>query len=100
MKTLARFTAVILLGASTFAAAQVNIPNPMAPGLSPESAVRVVVNNEVMVDHFIRRWLHTYYPDWDAQPYEMTEIGTNRFAVVYITTANQPGRKLYFRLQS
>lgn len=100
MKVLAGLTAFMLLGAATIAAAQVNIPNPMSPGMSPESAVRLVVNNEIMVDHYIRRWLHSHYPDWDAQPYEMTEIGMERYAVVFITSPNQAGRKVYFRLQS
>jgi hypothetical protein len=100
MKTLAGLTTVILLGAATLAAAQVNIPNPTAPGMSPESAVRLVVNNDIMVDHYIQRWLRAHYPDWNAQPYELTEIGAARYAVVYISSTNEVGRKLYFRLQT
>ena len=99
MKTLARLTASVLLGAATFAGAQVNIPNPQTPGNSPDSAVRLLATNDIMVDRFIRRWLHQHYPGWDAQPHEFMEIGSDRYAVVYISSANEPGRRIYFRVQ-
>jgi hypothetical protein len=28
------------------------------------------------------------------------EIGTDRYAVVYVTSANNPGRRLYFKIKS
>jgi hypothetical protein len=99
MKSLASFSAVILLGVSTVAVAQLGMPSPAAPGMSPESAVHVVAQNELMVERFIQRWVRSHYPNWDAQPYELKEIGPDRYAVVYITNANEPGRKLYFRVQ-
>jgi hypothetical protein len=40
------------------AGAQINIPNPTLPGGSYESAVRLVVTNEMMLDHQIKRWIH------------------------------------------
>ena len=99
MKALASFTAFALLGVATLASAQVNLPNPQAPGNSPDSAVQLLATNDLMVDRFIRRWLHQHYPGWDAQPHEFMEIGTERYAVVYITSANEPGRRVYFRVQ-
>ncbi len=64
-----------------------------------QSAVRIVATNEVMVDRFIQRWLRTHYPGWDADPHEFTEVGPERYAVVYITSPNNPGRRIYFRVQ-
>ena len=99
MKSLARFTAFVLLGAATFAGAQINMPNPQAPGSSIDTAVRLLVTNEIMVDRQIHRWLHQHYPGWDAQPHEFMDIGPDRYAVVYITSADAPARRIYFRVQ-
>jgi len=99
MKPLASITATILLGAATFAAAQVNIPNPQGPGMSLDSAVRIIATNDIMVDRFITRWLRQHYPGWDTEPHQFMEVGTERYAVVYITAPNQPGRRVYFRVQ-
>ncbi len=73
------------------------MPNPTAPGGSIESAVRIVAPNDIMVDRFIARWLRTHYPGWDADPHEIRELGNERYAVVYITSPNNPGRRVYFR---
>ena len=99
MKTLSSLVAIALLGAASVAGAQVNIPNPQLPGASYQSAVRLVVTNEVMLDREIHRWLRTHYPGWDADPHEFQDIGTERYAVVYITSPNNPGRRVYFRVQ-
>jgi len=99
MKTLQQLAVITLLGLAPIALAQVNLPNPAAPGGTPDSAVRVVATNEMMVDRFIKRWLRTHYPGWDADPHEFMEIGPDRYAVVYITSANNPGRRVYFRIQ-
>jgi len=53
-----------------------------------------------MVDRFVQRWIRTHYPGWDADPIEYQDIGTERYAVVYITSSNNPGRRVYFRVQS
>ena len=98
MNRLAGLFAMTLLGAAPLAHAQVNIPNPNGPGMSPQSAVRLVATSELMVDRQIKRWLQQHYPGWDAEPHEITEIGMERFAVVYITAPNTPGRRVYFRL--
>ena len=98
MNTLKSLVAVTLLGLAPGAFAQINIPNPQAPGNSPESAVRLVATSDLMVDRFISRWLHTHYPGWNADPHEFTEIGFERYAVVYITSPNNPGRRIYFRV--
>lgn len=89
-----------LLGAAGAANAQINMPDPSAPGATPDNAVRIIATSDVMVDRFIRRWLRTHYPNWDAEPHEMTDIGMQRYAVVYITppSGNAPGRRVYFRL--
>jgi hypothetical protein len=92
-----------LLGATWLAAtasAQINMPSPGLPGSSPDSAVRVVAQNELMVDRFVQRWLRTHYPGWDADPIQYQDIGMERYAVVYITSSNNPGRRVYFRVQS
>jgi hypothetical protein len=81
------------------ASAQVNLPQPGLPGSSPTEAVRIVVTNEIMADRTIKRWLRTHYPGWDADPVEFTDIGFERYAVVRITSANNPSRRVYFRLQ-
>ena len=89
-----------LLGMAGVAGAQVNIPDPTAPGNSPDSAVRILATSELMVDRFIQRWLRTHYPNWNADPHQFQDIGMQRFAVVYISSPNNPGRRIYFRVQS
>ncbi len=89
-----------LLGCVSLASAQINMPQPGSPGSSPDQAVRVIATNDFMVDHFIQRWLRTHYPGWDADPPEYKEIGPERYAVVYITAPNNPGRRVYFRVVS
>ena len=98
MKTIGCFIVITLLGFAPDAFAQVNIPNPSAPGASPESAVRLVATSELMVDRHISRWLRTHFPGWSADPHEFMEIGFERYAVVYITSPNNPGRRVYFRV--
>ena len=90
--------AVILLGAVS-AGAQVNLPNPQMPGGSFDTAVRLVVTSEIMLDRQIKRWLRSHYPGWDADPHEFQDLGDERYAVVYITSPNNPGRRVYFRVQ-
>jgi hypothetical protein len=100
MKTIRTvFVAATLLVAGA-AVAQINMPNPNAPGNSMESAVRVIATNDFMVDRFIKRWLRTHYPNWHADPHEYMEFGDERYAVVYITSPDNPGRRVYFRVQS
>ena len=89
-----------LLGAAGIAGAQVNIPNPAAPGNSPESAVRILATSELMVDRFIERWLRAHYPGWYHEPHEIMEIGLERYAVVYISTHDTPARRIYFKIQA
>jgi hypothetical protein len=89
-----------LLGVGAVASAQINLPAPDLPGGSPTNAVRIVAGNDLMVDRFIQRWLRTHYPGWDADPAEYREIGQERYAVVYITSTNNPGRRVYFRVVS
>ena len=98
MKSFVSLLAVTLLGAAPGAFAQVNLPNPQAPGSSPDTAVRITATNEMMVDRFIRRWLRQHYPGWDAEPHEFQDIGMERYAIVYITSPNNPGRRVYFRV--
>jgi hypothetical protein len=101
MKTIQKtFVLGILLGAAGIAQAQVNLPNPQAPGGSLESAVRIIAANDIMVDRSIKRWLRTHYPDWDAEQHEYMMFGNERYAVVYITSRNNPGRRVYFRVKS
>jgi hypothetical protein len=100
MNRLTTLLAITLLGSASLAHSQVNIPNPTAPGMSRESAVRVVAASDIMVDRFIKRWLQQHYPGWDAEPYDISEIGAERYAVVYITSSNNPGRRVYFRITS
>jgi|SRR4051812_48729302 len=99
MKTFASLGAVILLGISTFAVAQVNLPTPGSPGMSPDSAVELLAPNDIMVDRYIKRWLQMHYPGWSADPHQFMQIGAERYAVVYITSANAPGRRVYFRVK-
>ena len=98
MKTIRILAAITLLGGPALAFGQVNLPNPQAPGNSPDSAVRIVATNELMVDRFITRWLRQHYPGWTAEPHEFMDIGFERYAVVYITSPNNPGRRIDFRV--
>jgi hypothetical protein len=93
-----RLVIITLLGVAGTAGAQVNMPNPAAPGGSFQSAVRVVATNEMMVDRFIARWLRTHYPGWNADPHDFQDLGNERYAVVYITHSEHPGRRVYFRV--
>jgi hypothetical protein len=99
MKTLRSLVAITLLGAASVAGAQINMPNPQQPGGSYESAVRLVVTNDMMLDRQIKRWLRSHYPGWDADPHEFQDLGNERYAIVYITSPNNPGRRVYFRVQ-
>ncbi|HEU4778843.1 MAG TPA: hypothetical protein VFS58_03085 [Steroidobacteraceae bacterium] len=99
MKTLERLVIITLLGYASVAGAQISMPNPQSPGASMQSAVRIVATSDLMVDRTIKRWLKTHYPGWDAEPHEFQELGTDRFAVVYITSPDNPGRRVYFRVQ-
>jgi hypothetical protein len=101
MKTLVNrvgcLAAVTLLGIG-IAQAQLNVPNPTAPGGSMDTAVRLVVTSDLMVDRAITRWLRTHYKDWDAEPHQFTNFGDERYAVVYIQHKDHPGRRVYFRI--
>jgi hypothetical protein len=99
MKTIraALVTGLLITGA---ASAQVNMPQPGLPGSSPDFAVRLVVTSDLMVDRQVKRWLRTHYPGWSSDPIDFQEIGFERYAVVYITSPNNPGRRVYFRIQS
>jgi hypothetical protein len=99
MKTLASITAAVLLGTATLAMAQVNLPKPGTPGMSPDSAVRLLATSDLMVDRQIKSWLRRYYPGWTADPHQFIEIGFERYAVVFINSQDQPGRRVYFRVQ-
>jgi hypothetical protein len=99
VKTLFGFTAAVLLGVSSVAVAQVNLPAPNSPGMSPDSAVELLAPSDLMVDRYIKRWLQMHYPDWTAEPHQFMEIGSERYAVVYITSANAPARRIYFRVK-
>lgn len=98
MKTLKILAAVTLLGAGSFSIGQVNLPNPQAPGNSPDSAVRLVVTSDLMVERQISRWLRQHYPGWHADPYEVTNIGMEKYAVVFISSPQAGGKRVYFRL--
>jgi hypothetical protein len=98
MKTIKTLVAASLLGMASVAGAQIDLPNPALPGGSYDSAVRILATNEFMIDRFIARWLRTHYPDWNAHPHEFQDLGNERYAVVYITSANYPGRRVYFRV--
>lgn len=99
MKTAKLLVTVTLLGLSAIAGAQINMPNPGAPGGSYDTAIRLVATNDMMLDRQITRWLRSHYPGWDAEPHEFQELGTERYAVVYIRSPNNPGRRVYFRVQ-
>jgi len=98
MKMLTSLVAATLLGVASVAGAQVNMPTPGQAGSSPGNAVRLVVVSEMMIDRAITRWLRAHYPGWNADPHELMQIGTDRYAVVYITSPNNPGRRVYFRV--
>jgi hypothetical protein len=98
MKALKSLLIVTLLGAAPLAGAQVNIPDPNLPGGSMNTAVRVVVTSDIMVDRYIKRWIRTHYPGWDADPYQIQELGMERYAIVYITSTEHPARRVYFKL--
>lgn len=99
MKSFTSFAAAILLGASALAVAQVNLPNPQSPGMSPDSAVELLAPSDIMVDRYIKRWLQMHYPGWTAEPHQFMEIGSERYAVVYISSANATSRRIYFRVK-
>jgi len=98
MKAIESLIVITLLGIAPIAGAQINIPDPTAPGNTPDSAVRLMSTSDVMLDRQISRWIRTHYPGWNADPHEFVEIGTDRYAVVYITSTNNPGRRIYFRV--
>jgi hypothetical protein len=100
MKAFISSVILTLLGATSITVAQINMPNPAAPGLSPQSAIRLVSTSDLMLDRTIKRWLMQHYPGWDAEPHEFMEIGSERYAVVYITSANNSGRRIYFRVSN
>ena len=98
MNKFTSLVAVTLLGVWSAAMGQVNLPDPSAPGMSPGSAVRIHSTSDVMVDRFINGWLRKHYPGWQAEPHQFTDIGFERYAVVYITSPNNPSRRVYFRV--
>jgi hypothetical protein len=83
---------------SSAALAQVNLPDPSAPGMSPGTAVRIHSSSDLTVDRAITSWLRKHYPGWTAEPHQFQDIGFEHYAVVYITSPNNPGRRVYFRL--
>jgi hypothetical protein len=99
MKTLLSLLTVTLLGVGA-AQAQVDLPDPSAPGHSPASAVRLLATNDLMVERMIKRWLRAHYPDWHADPHQFQEIGLDRYAVVYISAPERTGRRIYFKIRS
>ncbi|HTU66483.1 MAG TPA: hypothetical protein VMF52_11080, partial [Steroidobacteraceae bacterium] len=48
----------------------------------------------------ISRWLRTHYPGWDADPIQFMELGDERYAVVFISSTQNPSRRVYFRIQN
>jgi hypothetical protein len=98
MKTFKILVAATLLGLGTLAMGQINMPTPGQPGSSPDTAVRLVVTSDLMVDRQISRWLRQHYPGWTADPHEFQEIGTERYAIVFISAPNQMSRRVYFRV--
>ena len=98
MKTIQLLVAFTLLGAASVAGAQISMPDPTIPGGSMETAVRIISANDFMVDRFIKRWIRQHYPGWDADPHEFQEFGSERYAVVYITSPGNSGRRVYFRV--
>jgi hypothetical protein len=100
MNVFTRLVAVTLLGMSSAAMAQVGPPDPSAPGMSPGTAVRLHSTSDLTLDRLINNWLRKHYPGWTAEPHELKEIGFERYAVVYVTSPNNPGRRVYFRILS
>ena len=98
MKIVKQLLVIGLLGLSGAAFAQIEMPNPTAPGGSFDSAVRLVITSELMLDRQISRWLRTHYPGWDADPHEFQQMGDERYAVVYIQHKEHPSRRVYFRI--
>ena len=98
MKTIQLLVAVTLLGAASVASAQISMPDPTLPGGSMETAVRIISANDFMVDRYIKRWIRQHYPGWDAEPHTFQDFGSERYAVVYITSPSNPGRRVYFRV--
>ncbi len=99
MKTIRNLAVTFtLLGAAALAHAQINMPNPTEPGSSIITAVRLVVTSDLMVDRSIRRWIRTHYPGWSPDPHEFQTLGDERYAVVYMTHPDNPGRRVYFRI--
>jgi hypothetical protein len=98
MRLIRLLAAASLLGLATLAGAQISMPNPGEPGGSMDTAVRIVVTSDLMVDRSIKRWLRTHYPGWDADPHEFRTFGDERYAVVHITHPENPARRVYFRL--
>jgi hypothetical protein len=98
MRHIRRLAAITLLGVAAIAGAQINMPNPNTPGGSFNTAVRIVATSDLMIDRFINRWIRTHYPGWSADPHEFTAMGDERYAVVYITHPDNPGRRVYFRV--
>jgi hypothetical protein len=100
MKSIRRLAATVLLGLAAAANAQVNLPDPNAPGGSFNTAVRIVATSDLMIDRSIARWLRKHYPGWDADPHEFQDMGDERYAVVYISHPDHAGRRVYFRVLS
>jgi len=100
MKKIISLFAVTLLGAASIASAQVKMPHPTQPGMSMDSAVRLLATSDLMIDRSIDRWLRRHYPGWDAQPHEFRYFGDERYAIVHISAQNQPDRKVYFRIMA
>jgi hypothetical protein len=98
MKLIRHLAAASLLGFAAIAGAQISMPNPGAPGGSMDSAVRIVVTNDLMIDRSIQRWLRTHYAGWDADPHELRTFGDELYAIVYITHPDNPARRVYFRV--
>jgi hypothetical protein len=98
MKVLSSLVAITLLGTASIAGAQIKMPNAGAPGGSFDSAVRLLTTSELMLERQIKGWLRKHYPGWDQEPHELQNFGGEKYAIVYITSPNNPGRRVYFRL--
>ena len=99
MKTFERLVVITLLGCRVRRGRADQHAEPdgaRALRTKPPSASSAT--NDLMVDRQIKRWLKTHYPGWDAEPHEFQELGIERYAVVYITSTNNPGRRVYFRV--
>jgi hypothetical protein len=98
MKVVRRLAFVTLLGITSMAGAQIDLPDPTLPGGSMNTAVRIVATSDLMIDRSITRWLRKNYSGWDADPHEFTEAGGERYAVVYIKHPEHSSRRVYFRI--